>query len=117
MARQSALCLLTTMLVLTTPAALADGDAKRGQQLYQVCAACHGDDARGNADTQAPQLAGQFDWYLIRQLQSFKNGSRGTGVGDVYGAVMKPMADALKDDQDVEDVVAYILSKKPTHHR
>lgn len=111
------LLLFTIMCLVTVPAAFAEGDAKRGQQLYQVCAACHGDDARGNPDTQAPQLAGQFDWYLIRQLKNFKNGSRGTGTDDIYGGVMKPMADALQDDQAIADVVAYIVTKKPERHR
>ena len=30
---------------------------------------------------------------------------------------MKPMADALPDDQAVDDVVAYIMSKNPRRYR
>jgi len=104
-------------LSLLASGAAADGDADRGEQLYAVCATCHGEDARGNADTQAPQLAGQFEWYLIRQLENFRNGVRGTHEQDTYGIVMKPMAEALQTRQDLEDVAAYIVTKRPTRHR
>jgi cytochrome c oxidase subunit 2 len=85
--------------------------------LYRVCAACHGDNAEGHVDTRAPRLAGQFEWYLAQQLRNFREGLRGTTPGDQNGAVMKPMADALPDDQAVDDVVAYIMSKNPRRYR
>jgi cytochrome c oxidase subunit 2 len=97
--------------------AFAQGDPDKGENLYRVCAACHGDNAEGNVDTRAPRLAGQFEWYLAQQLRNFREGLRGTTPGDQNGAVMKPMADALPDDQAVDDVVAYIMSKNPRRYR
>jgi cytochrome c oxidase subunit 2 len=82
--------------------------AERGAALYRVCAACHGEDGSGNADTQAPRLAGQHPWYLERQLRNFRTGLRGVDSADVNGFMMRPMADNLPDDQAVTDVVAYI---------
>jgi len=115
--KRNALFLIVFIGVSSAPnATLAEGDAKAGKDLYEVCATCHGEDARGNADTQAPQLAGQFEWYLVRQLQNFRNGIRGTHPDDTYGAMMKPMADMLKTDQAVADVAAYIATRKPTRH-
>lgn len=116
--KHSGVWLLTVLIAsLTAVEARAEGDAERGRELYTVCATCHGEDARGNPDTQAPQLAGQFQWYLVRQLENFKSGVRGTHEGDVYGQVMKPMADTLSTRQDMEDVAAYIVSKRPTRQR
>ena len=58
----------------------------------------------------APALAGQEEWYVIRQLQNFKNGIRGTNPKDTFGMQMAPMAQTLPNDQAIEDVAAYIKS-------
>jgi len=87
---------------------LEGGNADRGQQLYQACAACHGAQAQGNQAMNAPTLAGQNDWYLVTQLKNFKAGFRGTGQGDRYGAQMRLMANGLADEQAIKDVVSYI---------
>lgn len=84
------------------------GNATTGKGLYGVCAACHGQKAEGNAQLNAPRLAGQNDWYLVRQLDAFKKGLRGAQPQDTFGAQMKPMAATLATDQAVKDVVAYI---------
>jgi cytochrome c553 len=39
------------------------------------CAACHGEDGIGK-DVEIPNLAGQHEVYLYRQLQHFKSGKR-----------------------------------------
>lgn len=112
--------LATLLLALTSlgaSTARAEGDADRGEKLFRICSTCHGEDARGKPDNQAPQLAGQHAWYLVRQLKNFKAGIRGSDPRDVYGATMRPMAETLKTDQDIEDVVAYIVSKKPKRQR
>ena len=84
------------------------GDAAAGQQLYAVCAACHGAQAEGNPALNAPKLSGQGDWYLRRQLKNFKDGARGTNDKDVFGKVMAPMAATLPNDAAINNVVAYI---------
>lgn len=90
------------------PAATAAGDAEKGKALYGVCAACHGANGEGNKAINAPPLAGQHDWYIIRQLQYYKDGTRGTASGDTFGAQMRPMAMTLPDEQAMKDVAAYI---------
>jgi len=88
--------------------AQADGDATKGESYYAVCAGCHGADGMGMEATNAPRLQGQFDWYLVRQINYFKNGVRGAHKDDQYGAPMRGMVATLPNEQAVKDVVAYI---------
>lgn len=86
------------------------GDAEKGAASYAVCASCHGAAGEGSEPQFAPPLVGQSDWYLLSGLQKFKSGIRGTAPGDATGAMMRPMAMILADDQAMRDVVAYIMS-------
>lgn len=54
----------------------------------QQCAACHGARGEGNAATGFPRIAGQSQYYLAKQLESYANGTR-------KNAVMEPIAKAL----------------------
>ena len=101
---------VAALLALLTGSAWAAGDAERGRGLYAVCAICHGDNGEGMQEMNAPALAGREVWYLIRQIQNFKDGVRGTDPGDIYGLQMAPMAQVLPDRQAIEDVVAYLAS-------
>ncbi|GHC27380.1 c-type cytochrome [Aidingimonas halophila] len=84
------------------------GDAERGERFYRSCASCHGADGEGRRALKAPRLAGMNDWYLVRQLQHFKDGVRGRHPDDWYGNQMVDMAQILVDDAALRDVVAYI---------
>jgi len=87
---------------------LTGGSVVKGEQRFQVCAACHGVDGMGNKDLQAPKLVGQNDWYLLNSLKNFKAGGRGGDpVADPMAAGMRANAQAL-DDQGMLDVIAYI---------
>ena len=86
----------------------AVGNAERGKAKYKVCIACHGENGGGIKIANAPRIAGQYSWYLKRQLYNFKNGIRGSHLNDITGMQMRTMALSLNNDQDVEDVVAYI---------
>ena len=99
-------------LTAPIPPATVTGDAGVGKQLYATCAACHGSKGEGNAQLNAPRLADQNDWYLVRELQNFKSGVRGSNPKDTYGAQMKPMAAMLANDQAIANVVVYIRSLK-----
>ena len=90
--------------------AVAAGDPARGQAFYATCGACHGANGEGMQALNAPALAGQEEWYVVRQLQNFKNGIRGSNPQDTFGMQMAPMAMTLPDDQAIEDVAAYISS-------
>jgi cytochrome c oxidase subunit 2 len=87
-----------------------EGNAVTGKQLYATCAACHGPNGEGNVQMNAPRLAGQSDWYLVRQLKDYKSGIRGSNPKDAFGMQMKPMAGMLANDAAINDVVAYIDS-------
>lgn len=90
--------------------ATSGGDANKGKSLFATCVACHGIKAEGNKALNAPALANLQDWYLVRQLQNYKAGIRGTNAKDAFGAQMRPMAMTLANDQAIKDVSAYIVS-------
>ena len=94
----------------TAKAVLVAGNVGAGKRLYAVCSSCHGPQGQGNAALHAPKLAGQGDWYLKRQLISYKQGARGTHEQDVFGKTMAPMAATLRNDAAIDDVVAYIMT-------
>ena len=87
-----------------------EGNLDTGKALYGVCAACHGQDAKGLKAMNSPNLTLQQDWYLVRQLQNYKAGLRGSDPKDVFGQQMRPMAMILANDQAINDVVAYVNS-------
>lgn len=89
-------------------------DLPNGEKLYQGCISCHGDKAQGNDAMHAPALAGQYQWYLARQLSHFKTGKRGSQNGDSNGALMVAMANTLAGEKAINDVSAYIASLPKT---
>lgn len=90
------------------PAATVEGNAAAGAQRFTVCAYCHGARGQGIQHMNAPRLAGMSDWYLVRQLEYFKEGIRGAHPQDYYGKQMGFMAETLGNEQAIRDVVAYI---------
>ena len=92
------------------PAPTLDGDPERGQALYAPCTACHGPQAKGNQQLNAPSLVHGSDWYLVRSLEKFKAGVRGWSAEDGTAQVMRGMSMSLADEQAMKDVVAYIMS-------
>ncbi|MFQ5551273.1 MAG: c-type cytochrome [Gemmatimonadales bacterium] len=92
----------------TDPGHEGGGDAAAGEGGYASCAACHGTAGEGNEIMGAPRLSGLPDWYVVRQLQNFKSGTRGSGTGDTFGATMMGMAQMLADDAAMWNVAAYI---------
>lgn len=81
----------------------AAGDAQKGKSKAITCFACHG--SKGISISPLwPNLAGQKQAYLVKQLKAFKSGAR-------KDASMKPMVAGLSV-QDMEDVSAYFSSLK-----
>jgi cytochrome c oxidase subunit 2 len=94
-----------------SPPAVADtvsGDAAQGKAAYATCTACHGANGEGNQALNSPKLAGQHDWYIVRQLQNYKSGVRGGDTKNVFDMQMRPMAMILTTDDAVNNVAAYI---------
>ena len=92
-----------------SPGAL-EGDAEKGKAAYATCAACHGPDGSGNEALNSPPLASLQDWYIVRQLNAYKNGIRGTDPKDSFGMQMRPMAMTLADEDAIRNVAVYITS-------
>ncbi len=88
--------------------ALGKGDPVKGKQYFAVCQTCHGEGGHGNPELHAPQIAGQAEWYLLRQVTNFRAGVRGAHPQDTFGAQMRAMSLTLPDEQAVRDVVAYV---------
>jgi len=93
-------------------ASTVKGDVAAGKTAYGICASCHGANGEGNKALNAPAIAGQHDWYIVRQLQNFKKKIRGSDAGDTYGQQMSPMAMILADDAAINNVAAYISTLK-----
>ncbi|WP_116474656.1 c-type cytochrome [Zobellella maritima] len=86
------------MLALLSAPAFAAGDAAAGKSKAAVCAACHGAEGISAIDIY-PNLAGQKEGYLVKQLKAFRDGDRNDPI-------MAPMAKPLSD-QDIEDLAAH----------
>lgn len=96
------LSLAVAATVLMAAPALA-ADVAAGKAKAAMCSACHG--AAGiSAVPMYPNLAGQKEMYLAKQLKDFKSGAR-------KDPVMAPMAMALSD-ADVANISAYFASLK-----
>ena len=100
--------LFMAVLGMSFCGAAAAADVAKGKASYAICSACHGQNAEGNEAMGAPKLAGQSPWYLVTQLENFKEGIRGSHEDDTWGQTMMPMAMTLATDADIENVVAYI---------
>ncbi len=99
-----------TSLDLPEPPATIDGDIELGKQAYETCIPCHGEFGQGAQALDAPRLSKQHDWYIVRQLENFRAGIRGTHQSDIYGAQMRIMSQMLESDERVRAVAAYIAT-------
>ena len=91
---------LVSVLVLTSTSALA-GDVAAGKAKAAMCASCHGPTGISMSPLW-PNLAGQKEQYLIKQIKAFRDGTR-------QDPMMAPMAAALSDG-DIDDLAAFYSS-------
>lgn len=91
----------------------AQADLAAGARSYEVCAGCHGFLGEGNRLVGAPRLAGIEGWYLTRQIENFRERRRGHAEGDPNGRRMALMAQAVDDERELADVVAWIDTLPP----
>ncbi len=92
---------LILALGLVNAAQAAQGDAAAGKAKAASCGACHGPAGISAMDLY-PNIAGQKDVYIIKQLKDFKSGAR-------TDMMMAPMAANLTE-QDMADLAAYFSS-------
>ncbi len=94
---------MASLLLVTANISMAGGDAAAGKAKSATCAGCHG--AAGvSANPLWPNLAGQQDAYMVKQMKAFRDGSRSDPM-------MSPMAKPLSD-ADIDNLAAYFSSLK-----
>ncbi len=93
--------MLLVALISMPLASYAAGDAAAGKTKAASCAMCHGAEGVSPNDLW-PNLAGQKQGYLKKQMKAFKDGSR-------KDPVMSPMATPLSDE-DIDNLAAYFSS-------
>ena len=95
------LAVATATVMMASP--VFAGDAAAGKAKSMMCAACHG--AAGiSMVPMYPNLAGQKEAYLAKQLKDFKSGKRNDPT-------MKGMVASLSPT-DIENLAAYYANMK-----
>ncbi len=98
------LCIVAASLFIgaESQSAYAGGDPAAGAKLVAACQACHGIDGNGIAPNY-PNISGQNERYLFRQLQMIQNGSREAVLmtGQLVG----------KTDTDLQNIAAFYAAK------
>lgn len=94
--------LLGSGCLMLAAAAYGAGDPAAGKALSLACSACHGLDGASGIDPTYPNLAGQSEKYLFRQMQLIRSNERPILLmtGQLTG----------KSDQDLADLAAYYAS-------
>ena len=107
---RNSLNMLSALIIALASVHVWAGDAAAGKALYPVCTACHGPAGEGNQAMNAPKLAGQEDWYIVKQMQLFQNDARGSAPGDMQGMQMAAMAKGpqLATEEALNNLAAYI---------
>lgn len=94
-------CTALLALSLGSTTALA-GDAEAGKAKSATCAGCHGPTGV-SVNPLWPNLAGQKEAYLVKQIKAFKDGTRSDPS-------MAPMVAALTET-DIDDLAAFYASQ------
>jgi len=91
-------------VVLGVAGGAAAGDAAAGKDKSAACTGCHGINGISN-NPMWPNLAGQQEGYLVKQLRAFRDGIRDDPL-------MTPMAKTLSDS-DIDNLAAYYSNLQP----
>ena len=95
------LCAVMMGVAVATSGVAVAGDAAAGKAKSATCAGCHGP-AGISSNPLWPNLAGQKEAYLVKQMKAFRDGTRADPM-------MAPMAKPLTDD-DIANLAAYYSS-------
>jgi cytochrome c553 len=93
--------LVAAAMLLFGAARVVAADAAVGRQKAQACAVCHGPLGISVAP-DAPNLAGQPEIYLARQLGEYRSGRRSH---EVMSVIAKPLS-----DEDIGHLAAWFSS-------
>ena len=98
--KKQVLALMTASIMAVSINAVA-GDAAAGKAKAATCAACHGMDGISKMPIY-PNLKGQKEAYLTKQMKAFRDGTR---KDPTMNAMAKPLSDA-----DVDNLSAFYSS-------
>lgn len=99
---KSVLFAIFTALLFCSTVATA-GDIEAGKAKSVICASCHGP-AGHSVNPLWPNLAGQKEQYLVKQIKAFRDGTR-------QDPMMAPMVAALSDE-DIANLAAYYAAQQ-----
>jgi cytochrome c553 len=102
MTAKSVAALILAATIGWTATSLAAGTKEAGQAKAATCAACHGMSGT-SLSPEWPNLAGQNEAYIVKQLSAFHSGER-------QNVLMSPMAATLSE-QDMQDLAAWFSSQ------
>lgn len=74
----------------------------------KICATCHGEEGNSTVGL-LPNLAGQHEHYLIKQLTEFRKGATGSRNDPVMVGMVQNLS-----DEDIQALAAYYASQKET---
>ncbi len=89
-------------------ASAAVPDARRGDEIFATCAACHGVDGSGLPDGSVPVIGSQYYPVLLRQLVDYRHAER----WDIRMEHVSRL-NVMQTPQDLADVAALIASLQP----
>ena len=76
------------------------GDKERG---IPACMSCHGPTGYGNEPAKFPALRGQHSEYVVKQLNDYASGARGTGPNGIMQTISKRLS-----PDDMRDIASYL---------
>lgn len=96
--KKQIVALVAATALIASVNAMAAGDAAAGKTKAAACASCHGADGMSKAPT-FPNLKGQKETYLAKQMKAFRDGTR-------KDPTMNGMSKTLTD-ADIDNLAAY----------
>ncbi len=94
--------LIIALVITLVPVSTLAADIEAGKAKSATCVACHGP-AGVSSNPLWPNLAGQHEQYLAKQIKAFRAGTRSDPL-------MTPMVAALTD-ADIANLAAYYAAQ------
>lgn len=101
---------IVTALPQAVHAPTLEGDAKNGAWFFEMeCMGCHRYNGHGELAFKSGPISGLPDWYLLGQLEKFRDGIRGYHPDDEHGRKMRQIVGGL-NAEEIRDILAYVLT-------
>jgi len=101
--KRQILTALSALILASSAHIVSAADVAAGKAKTVTCAGCHGAKGISSVPTY-PNLAGQKEAYLVKQIKDFKSGAR---KDPTMNAMVKSLSDA-----DIANICAYYASLK-----